>query len=50
MLPVVRIFEQCVELSFYLSNIPDFEVLQGFYDIHNPYVLHESQVLFSSIS
>ena len=47
MLPVIRTFEQCVELSFYLWNIPDFEVLQGFYDIRNPYVLHESQVFFS---
>ena len=47
MLPVIRTFEQCVELSFYLWIIPDFEVLQGFYDIRNPYVLHESQVFFS---
>lgn len=46
MLPVSQVFEQYVELSFCLWNIPDCEGLQEFYDIHNSYVLHGSRVLF----
>lgn len=47
MLPVIRAFEQYVELSFCLWKIPDCEALQKSYDIRNPYVLHGSQVFFS---
>ena len=44
--PVIRAFEQYVELSFYLWNILDYEVLRESYDIHNPYVLYEFRVSF----
>ena len=45
-LPVLQAFEQCVERSFCLWNIPDCEALRKSCDIRNPYVLYESQVSF----